>query len=147
MTKIKLYVAYGSNLNLNQMKYRCPSSKIIGKGFINDHELIFKGIANRAVATIEPKKDSSTPVLVWGIPSKDELTLDIYEGYPRLYSKKTIKVELYNNEIVYAMIYLLSFGEPNQPSKHYYNIIKQGYLQNKFDLTYLEKALKNSSFW
>lgn len=147
MSKIKLYVAYGSNLNLNQMKYRCPSSKIIGKGFINDHELIFKGIDNRAVATIQPKQNSKVPVLVWGITPKDELTLDIYEGYTRLYRKETIKVLLNNNEIVDTMIYLLNFGEPNHPSKRYYNIIKQGYLENKFDLTYLEKALKNSSFW
>ena len=27
----KLYIAYGSNLNLKQMKYRCPTAKFVGK--------------------------------------------------------------------------------------------------------------------
>lgn len=26
----KLYIAYGSNLNLNQMKYRCPTANVAG---------------------------------------------------------------------------------------------------------------------
>lgn len=30
----KLYIAYGSNLNLKQMKYRCPTAKLVGKGTI-----------------------------------------------------------------------------------------------------------------
>ena len=29
--KTKLYLAYGSNLNLGQMGYRCPDSKMAGK--------------------------------------------------------------------------------------------------------------------
>ena len=27
-----IYAAYGSNMNIEQMKYRCPESKIIGNG-------------------------------------------------------------------------------------------------------------------
>ena len=30
MTK-KYYIAYGSNLNISQMKTRCPDAKIVGK--------------------------------------------------------------------------------------------------------------------
>ena len=26
----KLYIAYGSNLNLSQMKHRCPTARVIG---------------------------------------------------------------------------------------------------------------------
>ena len=28
----RLYVAYGSNLNLEQMSYRCPTAKVLWKG-------------------------------------------------------------------------------------------------------------------
>ena len=41
----KLYVAYGSNLNMRQMKGRCPESVFLGTGVIEDHELQFKGSA------------------------------------------------------------------------------------------------------
>lgn len=35
----KLYIAYGSNLNINQMKYRCPTAKLVGKGVVENYEL------------------------------------------------------------------------------------------------------------
>ena len=35
----KLYIAYGSNLNLKQMKYRCPTAKLIGKGVVENYPL------------------------------------------------------------------------------------------------------------
>ena len=30
MKNKQLYIAYGSNINLEQMKYRCPHSKVVG---------------------------------------------------------------------------------------------------------------------
>ena len=39
----KLYVAYGSNLNLSQMAYRCPSARIYGAGQLNNWELVYRG--------------------------------------------------------------------------------------------------------
>ncbi len=35
------YFAYGSNLDLPQMKRRCPSSKLISKGTLSGHRLTF----------------------------------------------------------------------------------------------------------
>ena len=32
MSKTRLYIAYGSNLNLPQMEYRCPTAKVVGAG-------------------------------------------------------------------------------------------------------------------
>ena len=48
----KLYIAYGSNLNLKQMKYRCPTAKLVGKGTIENYELQFKGMPHCSYATI-----------------------------------------------------------------------------------------------
>lgn len=33
----KLYVAYGSNLNKEQMRYRCPAAKFVGTGIIEGY--------------------------------------------------------------------------------------------------------------
>ena len=90
MEKRKKYIAYGSNLNLEQMARRCPTAKVIGAGEIRDHELLFRGYPKSAVATVEPKKGAGVPVLIWEIGPEDERNLDIYEGYPRLYGKVTI---------------------------------------------------------
>ena len=34
----KLYLAYGSNLNLEQMANRCPTAKVVGNSKINGYE-------------------------------------------------------------------------------------------------------------
>ncbi|MEG3071784.1 MAG: gamma-glutamylcyclotransferase family protein [Candidatus Syntrophopropionicum ammoniitolerans] len=53
-----LNLAYGSNLNLGQMAYRCPTAKVYGKGMLLDYQLLFKGREDNAYATIEPKRGS-----------------------------------------------------------------------------------------
>ena len=50
----KLYIAYGSNLNLPQMAKRCPAAKVVGTSEIKDYALVFRGSGHGAVATIEP---------------------------------------------------------------------------------------------
>ena len=42
----RLYVAYGSNLNIRQMQHRCPTAKLYGTGTVSDYELQFKGQPN-----------------------------------------------------------------------------------------------------
>ena len=76
----KLYVAYGSNLNKEQMRYRCPTAKFVGTGIIEGYELQFKGALHSACATIAPKEGAAVPVGIWTIQKPDEKRLDLYEG-------------------------------------------------------------------
>lgn len=62
--KKRYYIAYGSNLNIIQMRMRCPQAGVIGTAVIKDYELLFKGNLTGAYLTIEPKKGSSVPVAV-----------------------------------------------------------------------------------
>ena len=39
----RYYIAYGSNLNIRQMRMRCPHARVIGTSVIKDYELLFKG--------------------------------------------------------------------------------------------------------
>jgi len=92
--KQRLYIAYGSNLNLEQMAFRCPTAKVVGKSELKDYELLFRGGRRGAVATVEPKAGSTVPILVWEIQKKDEASLDLYEGYPNFYDKQMLEIEL-----------------------------------------------------
>ena len=78
MSKKQLYIAYGSNINLEQMAFRCPHSKIVGVSEIKDFELEF-----RSVATIVPKENMKVPVLIWELDERDLPTLNKYEGATR----------------------------------------------------------------
>lgn len=140
----KLYVAYGSNLNLPQMASRCPGSRIVGRSELKDYKLIFKGGNGGSVATVEPSKGSSVPVLIWEISKEDEKALDRYEGFPFLYGKENVKVKLKGKSIE-AMAYIMNEGRPlGQPSIYYYSVIYDAYKAQNFDVGVLKRALENS---
>ena len=90
----RYYVAYGSNLNIRQMRIRCPHARVIGTAVINDYELLFKGSRTGAYLTIEPKEESEVPVAVWEVTESDEAALDRYEGYPVFYYKKEMELDI-----------------------------------------------------
>jgi hypothetical protein len=117
--KNKLYLAYGSNLNLKQMADRCPTAKVVGASQINDHRLLFRGAHAGAVATIEPFEGGNVPVLVWEITPTDEAALDRYEGWPFLYRKGS-RVSIYSSAFTSGRSQYLIF-EPslkrNTPSE------------------------------
>ncbi len=140
-----IYLAYGSNLNLEQMAQRCPTAKPIGTAVLQDYQLLFRGRNGGAVATVEPVKDSSVPVLLWEITPADELALDRYEGFPFLYRKEKVKVKL-GRKTVETMVYIMNEGKPlGIPSCYYYSVILDGYKSAQFDVSVLKKAVKDST--
>ena len=134
MSKKTLYIAYGSNINLGQMAYRCPTAERVSTGFVENYELEF-----RRVATIVPKQDSKVPVLVWELKPEDEKNLDRYEGFPNMYRKATIPVKIGNKEFK-GMVYIMNNGRIAPPPESYYAGILQGYIDNKMDVSFLQKA-------
>lgn len=100
MNEKKYYIAYGSNLSVEQMAQRCPDARIVGQAVLEDWELAFHGCA-----TILPNKGKNTPVLVWEISAGDEKNLDIYEGYPSFeaFSNAIAEyIDYYNNSRIQA---------------------------------------------
>ena len=84
----KLYFAYGSNMDLNQMAFRCPDAQALETVRLEGYRLAFRSNGgNRGVATILPDPDSHVDGVLWEISPEDERNLNFYEGFPRLYSK------------------------------------------------------------
>ena len=75
-------LAYGSNLCLERMKRRCPSSRVVGTSDIPGYRLLFKKSLTGAYATIEQDANWTVPVVVYRISVSDELRLDRFEGCP-----------------------------------------------------------------
>ena len=76
----KVYIAYGSNLNLPQMRERCPGAQVIGTSVIDGYGLLFREGRTGSYLTIEPKEGASVPVAAWSVTAEDEAALDRYEG-------------------------------------------------------------------
>ncbi len=138
MSEKKIYISYGSNLNLEQMSRRCPNAKIIETAMLENYELEF-----RRVATIVPKEGARVPILLWQIDEYDEQNLDRYEGFPNLYRKEELEVEV-NGSVVKGMAYVMNGGQTYLPSAEYYISILEGYEDNGLDTEYLAEALKKT---
>ena len=142
---MKYYVAYGSNLNLEQMAFRCPDAQIVGTGAIRDYALKYRGSKTGSFATIIPQKGSWVPVLVWKISPNDERALDVYEGFPRFYYKKRMHIFLDGGARTYAMAYVMNDkAVPGIPSQRYMQTILTGYLENGLDVQQLYKSLEDN---
>lgn len=138
---MKYYLAYGSNLNLSQMKYRCPYASLIGTTVLKDYRLVFKGgMDNFAYLTIEESVGDYVPLSIFKITKKDEKNLDIYEGYPKLYEKRYISVTI-NKFKHKALIYVMKNNfDYHLPSSDYIDICLQGYNDFEFDKELLNRA-------
>ncbi len=140
----KVYLAYGSNLNLDQMAVRCPTARVLGSVKLRGWKLLFRGDNGGAYATIEKEKGCSVPALAWEIAQTDEVALDRYERWPELYQKELVKIYMDGKWLI-AMLYIMNEGRPiGAPNRFYYNAIRSGYNAAGFDVTGLNKALRQS---
>ena len=134
-----LYFAYGSNINLGQMEYRCPDASVVGPVVLEGWELLFR---RGGFATIAPKEGETVQGLLWSITQACERSLDRYEGYPRFYDKKMVTVRDSEGRSLSVMAYIMDdrFREPMLPAESYYNGILEGYQQNGLPVSALKKA-------
>ena len=141
----RYYLAYGSNLDMRAMAYRCPDAKVAGMAMLKDWKMAFK-----VHADIVPCEGRVVPVLVWEISAGDEESLDRYEGYPMYYVKKEFPVTMTNLEgrnpvDITAMAYVMTEGHSlRKPSSSYYRVLEEGYKAFGFDTHLLELALSEA---
>lgn len=140
---LKLYFAYGMNTNRNQMAIRCPDARPLGRAVLHGYRFEFKSFA-----TIVPSAGHSVEGVLWSITKTDELALDMLEGYPEFYGKKTVTVKQDVDHI--AMTYIMDPREKNYgPSDGYYSMVSEGYQQ--FGLSQQQlleaRARSNQEIW
>lgn len=146
----RYYLAYGSNLNVRQMRFRCPTALVVGRGVIKDYRLLFKGSMTGSYLTIEKAKGYEVPVAVWKVDEACEESLDRYEGYPSFYYKKEIEIDFksikkglprHSKAFVYIMHEERELGIP---SRSYVEVCLEGYRTFGFNPILIEEAIIKS---
>ena len=118
------YIAYGSNMNKDQMGHRCPGARIIDVGLLHGYKLEF----NRHATIIKSNNpNAAVPVAVWEITPAHERALDRYEGFPRYYHKISCEVDLGPGEHIHGMAYQMCDFDFNPPDRFYYEGIREAY--------------------
>jgi gamma-glutamylcyclotransferase (GGCT)/AIG2-like uncharacterized protein YtfP len=85
--KFYYYFAYGSNMDITQMRYRCPKSVPIGAAVLRNYALV-----ERQFADIDYSPGNAVHGLLWRVSSDCLKCLDRYEGYPHAYTRKLVNV-------------------------------------------------------
>lgn len=146
----RYYIAYGSNLNINQMLHRCPGARIIGTSWIEGYQLLYKGSKTGSYLTIEPKDGSRVPVAAWEVTKDDEARLDRYEGFPTFYYKKELMLDITGIRTGKVrrrkcFVYIMHEDRPlGIPHRFYVDTCTEGYEDFGFDPQYLSDALHRS---
>jgi gamma-glutamylcyclotransferase (GGCT)/AIG2-like uncharacterized protein YtfP len=103
---LMLYLAYGSNMNQEQMKTRCPNATFYSSGYLEGYKLVFDGYSENRdslVADIRPDAHSRVPYVIWALDDEDLKQLDRCEGYPKHYSKIELKIGDTQCAVAYVM--------------------------------------------
>lgn len=121
-----LYFAYGSNLNWEQMKRRCPDCFPTAKATLKKWRLQFRGPLD-----IEPDENSEVQGVVFNISDQDLKNLDRYEGYPSCYIRKMVTlISNKQDQLIRAMVYVMTNTRKDQqlcqPSEGYLQCVLQG---------------------
>ena len=144
--KKRYYIAYGSNLNIRQMRRRCPGATILGTANLKGWELLFKGSGTGSYLTIEECEGGTVPVVIWDVTPADEAALDRYEGFPSFYYKKELRLQYKGirtgkRRTVTAFAYIMHEDRPvGVPSQYYMATCMEGYETFRFDRKVLAAA-------
>ena len=147
----RYYIAYGSNLNVQQMQMRCPYAKVVGTATLEGWELLFKGSKTGSYLTIEECEGGTVPVAVWEVAESDVAALDRYEGFPVFYYKKELRLRCKGirsgrTKVVTAFVYIMDETRPlGRPTDYYLRVCREGYEQFGFDTAILMQAVERST--
>lgn len=131
------YFAYGANTNLSSMAHRCPAAKPLGTLILEDHRLVFSGVAD-----IQEWKGCVVHGALWHITPECERALDRFEGFPNLYVKTWIDFE-HDGKDCKAMVYVMrNRTSMSPPGPGYEGTLREGYRHFKMPQRQINRAIR-----
>ena len=105
-----IYFAYGSNMNPDRLKERIDKFNNPIPAILYDYEFFYgkrTGRPGRGFATIREKEDSIVKGIAFTIDEQAVKWLDYFEGVPKHYYKKEIRIQnVLNNKFFSAYTYI-----------------------------------------
>ena len=121
------YFAYGSNMNLEQMKERCPRSNFIGKASLKGYKFAYSGYSHTwggATANIIESKGEIVRGGLFKIDKECLRKLDECEGYnSKAYDRALLEVQ-HENGRIYEETYV--YLRHRTPTDKYRQRVVQG---------------------
>jgi gamma-glutamylcyclotransferase (GGCT)/AIG2-like uncharacterized protein YtfP len=152
-----LYFAYGSNLDPEQMRARCPGHHVVGMASLQDYRLAFPLFSSDwggGVAGLVRAHGEKVWGIVYELTDADLAALDDYEGWRgpgdqhNLYDRDAVTLDLVRPDDgsvprrVRAHTYLPRAFNPSPPSRRYLDTVLRGARHHRLPDDYVEKLAK-----
>ncbi len=139
------YFAYGSNMNWEQMKLRCPSARFVNVACLPDHRFAITRQSRRrkcGTADVLPQRGSEVWGIVYEIAESDLAALDGFEdGYRR--EKRFVYASGDGHIPIEVLVYIAEKeSDPPLPNAEYKRLIIEGAKHRRLPQPYLEMLEK-----
>lgn len=118
-----LYFAYGSNLDPEQMDWRCPDAIALCRARLDGWSW---RIGGRGYATISPTPDSTVWGALWNLSDNDLATLDRYEGVAGGLYRREVHSVMTDHQTIDALVYIENYNDIGSPRGDYLDRILAG---------------------
>jgi gamma-glutamylcyclotransferase (GGCT)/AIG2-like uncharacterized protein YtfP len=147
-----LVFVYGSNLDPDQIRERCPHHRVVGMAALRDHKLAFPLYSNDwsgGVASVQLHHGGTVWGVVYDLTGDDLAALDRFEGFRgpgnqhNLYDRVTMTVDLERPDDgsiprrVRCEIYVARPSNPSPPSRRYLDAILKGARHHRLGEEYI----------
>ena len=131
MLERRLYFAYGANMNMENMSWRCPDARPVSSYILRDWELAF-----HSHATICPRPGAEVAGVLWYITEECEWALDAFEGFPDYYTKRS-----WVQDGEHIMFYEMADFLRGEPTLGYISDIRNSYHRWHLPVQRLDEAI------
>ena len=146
---MRLYFAYGSNLDRGQMQARCPGARVVGPARLRGHRLEFAGHSARwggGVATVVPAEGRAVEGVLYELRPEHLDALDVQEGHPFIYRRVVRTVEA-AGQARRAFVYIMSEPERSPVGPRYLEVLRTEYRRLGFSEQDLLAAAQLPEGW
>ena len=141
-----IYFAYGSNMDLDQMKARCPSTQVIGVGCLAHYRMAFTRWSRSwksGTADILPERSQSVYGVLYDLTLEDLKKMDAFADYPKSYVRQDVVVAC-DGASLPALTYVARRQGVYLPSRSYVGKMVRGGVFHHLPESYIAylKAIK-----
>ncbi len=120
------YFAYGSNMDADQMRERCPDSELVGVATLKNYTLgftIYSPTRECGCADIVASEGGNVYGLLYSVSDADLEALDRFEGHPVHYRRITVTVETSDGPVTAESYEVVDKKSDLPPSEHYLDLL------------------------
>jgi hypothetical protein len=120
----RLCFTFGSNMDPEQFRQRCPKSEVVGIAVLHDYQWY---ITRRGVASVRRDRGNCVFGLLLRLTAVDETRLDVCEGvHAGLYERRILAVDVVAGGFEKALVYIAEDGGVGKPRTGYLERVLAG---------------------